>query len=202
MNKKEEKKTKLESGHFNLFPVFKYVAEHPKMDIDREYSRMAKEIVANVPHKLGWYFWGKFNDVGWWETVYLGIAKSSKTSSLNIRLYDEIRKEAGAFWGSIYGRTNARKQHREWRKLHPKSPDYSKNLERSFWKIGSEFVIWVGIDNKFSGKEIEAQESALIKTYRPKHNLRRPGQVETTELTEEIEKYVENEIQKILGERK
>jgi hypothetical protein len=68
---------------------------------------------SQVPYLPGWYLWRRFNDMGWWETVYLGKAGKQKTSSLHTRLYDEFREECIAFWSEVYGRKPMVKQHKK-----------------------------------------------------------------------------------------
>src|SRR5215469_12262869 len=104
------------TGHFNLFPILEFACNHPIMpspqniELQKEYTNLLKEIAKDVPDKPGWYLWGHFNDMGWWETIYLGKAGKQKTSSLYTRLYDELREECIAFWAEVYGREAMIKQ--------------------------------------------------------------------------------------------
>jgi hypothetical protein len=186
----------LSSGHFDLFPIFEFVSSHSQIPlpgnvVQKEYQKIIKMIVSKVPRKAGWYLWGKFNDTGWWETIYLGRATKQKTSSLQTRLYDELREECIAFWSYVFGREPISVQF--WNYFRDKY-----NQTRALRKTGSHFVIWVAVDNQIASGEIEGQESKLIKNYRPTHNAARYGHgFKYDQLTEQIESIVDKELLKI-----
>jgi hypothetical protein len=189
---------KLKSGHFNLFSVLEFAANNPtpllpKSNRQKLYQKIISGVVSGVPsNKPGWYLWGRFNDTGWWETIYLGKAGKQKTSSLHTRLYDELREENIAFWASIFGRESTIKQ---WALSHKASYKNKFDPIRALRKIGSQFVIWVATDEEISEEAISGQEEILIKVYRPTHNARRPGYVKHDALTEEIERAIEGELE-------
>lgn len=94
------------TGHINLFGVYEFVATHPELVREskmKPYSDFAKGLVKAIPHASGWYLWGRFNDVGWWETIYLGLADKRKTASLRARILEELKDELVAFWATVYG---------------------------------------------------------------------------------------------------
>src|SRR3989344_5343782 len=72
----------ISTGHFDLFKIYSVVAGCPKFLFGREelkiYSAVVNSIIENVPKKAGLYLWGRFNDTGWWETIYLGKAGNKK----------------------------------------------------------------------------------------------------------------------------
>ena len=187
------------TGHFNLFPILNFAAGNPVIPYikDRqsqaEYSKLIKATIADVPEQPGWYWWGRFNDMGWWETVYLGKAGKQKTSSLHTRLYDELREECIAFWAEIYGSEPMLKQHK------PITDKYGTAPTRALRKRGSQIVIWVAVEDEISEEEIKRQEDLLIKLYRPTHNAARWNQSaphdETTQLIEQV---VEAELQRLI----
>lgn len=188
---------KLISGHFNLFPILKFASENPMMpapdsSIQKTYRTIITKLIIDVPaNKSGWYLWGKFNDTGWWETIYLGKAGHKKTSSLYTRLYDELREEFIAFWSYIFGREP---MIRRYNVIYKNKYDPTKSLRKS----GSQFVIWIGIDETISEEEISKQEEILIKIFRPTHNAVRFNDYSKHDLlTEEIEKKVEEELKLI-----
>jgi hypothetical protein len=190
------------TGHFNLFPIFGFAANNPVMPnpsdrpLQAEYSTLIKSILTDIPSLPGWYLWGKFNDMGWWETVYLGKAGKKKTSSLHTRLYDELREECIAFWAEVYGREPMVGQ-------HMKFPGYEKygSPTRSLRKSGARIVIWVSAD-PISEEEIKRQEDLLIKAYRPTHNSARWNQREKhDDLTESIENAIEAKLMNIVRAR-
>ena len=164
----------IQTGHFNLFPIFNFAASNVMMpsSMDRQtqsdYSKLIKNTIKDVPTLPGWYLWGKFNDMGWWETVYLGKAGKKKTSSLHTRLYDELREECIAFWAEVYGREPMIKQNAKRPNAHNYGPP-----TRPLRKIGSRFVVWVATEEIVAEEEIKKQEDLLIKMYRPTHNAAR-----------------------------
>lgn len=191
---------KISIGHFNIFPILQFAAEHPVMpsphnvNLQKEYKLIIDKAIKDVtPNLPGWYLWGKFNDMGWWETIYLGKAGKKKTSSLRTRLYDELREECIAFWSSIYGREPMIKQHN---RIYNSRYDPTRSIR----KIGSQFVIWIAVQNTISEDEIKKQEDILIKIYRPTHNAARwNNHIQHDQLTDEIEKAVEIELEKIFS---
>lgn len=191
---------KLQTGHFNLFPILEFAASSVTIPsfqdkaLQSQYSKLINKTIDEVPNAPGWYLWGRFNDMGWWETVYLGKAGKKKTSSLRTRLYDELREECIAFWAEVYGREPMTTQ---WAKM-PNSHKYGPPT-RALRKSGSRIVVWIGADDNISEEEIKRQEDLLIKLYRPTHNAARWNQNAThDDLTEAVEMAVENELKAIL----
>lgn len=188
----------LSTGHFDLFRVFNFVANHPVIpylngrEAQVEYSKLINATITDVPVLPGWYWWGRFNDMGWWETVYLGKAGKQKTSSLRTRLYDELREECIAFWAEVYGREPMLKQHK------PISDKYGPPT-RALRKRGSQIVVWVAVEDEITEVEIKRQEDLLIKMYRPTHNAARWNQSAANDKsTEQIELMVEAELKRIV----
>ena len=188
----------LQTGHFNLFPILEFASTHPIMPshrdkaLQKEYAKLLKNISEGVPELPGWYLWGRFNDMGWWETVYLGKASKGITSSLHTRLYGEMREECIAFWSQVYGREPMIKQ-------QVKLYDGRWNPTRSLRKTGSQMVIWVGVNETISEFEIKRQEDFLIKMYRPTHNAARWNlSAAHDEFTEQIETAIENELHNLI----
>lgn len=188
---------KLISGHFNLFPILKFASENPSMPapgttIQKSYKKIIDELVLKVPSdRPGWYLWGKLNDMGWWVTIYFGKTGHKKTSSLYTRLHDELREEFIAFWSYIFGREPMIKRYNI---IYKNKYDPTKSLRKS----GSQFVIWVGVDDIISEEEIDKQEEILIRIFRPTHNVIRSNNYSRHDfLTEEIEKKVEEELKLI-----
>jgi hypothetical protein len=160
-----------------------------------DYSKLVNKTVADVPVAPGWYLWGKFNDMGWWETIYLGKAGRKKTSSLHTRMYDELREECVAFWAEVYGREPMVRQHAKRPNAHKYGPP-----TRALRKSGSRIVVWVAVDDEISEEEINRQEDLLIKLYRPTHNAARWNQhTMYDEDTRLIELAIEDELQAILS---
>lgn len=186
------------SGHFNLFGLLEFVARNPILFGEKRgkkwvYGEKVKELIKEVPVDFGgWYLWGKFNDVGWWETVYCGKAGKRKITSLRSRLSDELREEAICFWASVYGREDTLKQ---FSKLY--NGKYDSTSTRSLRKMGAQFVIWVVAEKEISEDEISRQEKIMIRIFRPTHNALRSVHIEADDLTKRIEHQVEDELTKI-----
>lgn len=188
----------LQTGHFNLFQILEFAASHPTLPsykdkpLQAAYARLIRQVLMGVPSLPGWYWWGRFNDMGWWETIYLGKAGKKKTSSLHTRLYDELREECIAFWAEVYGREPMMRQNRA---IY--NGKYGEPI-RSLRKSGSRIVVWVAVEDTISEEEIKRQEDFLIKIYRPTHNAARWSlDVAHTDLTTEIERSVEGELKSL-----
>lgn len=187
------------TGHFNLFPILEFVAENPIMPspqnhkLQKDHGTLINKVMDKVPLDMpGWYLWGKFNSMGWWETIYLGKAGKQKTSSLRNRLYKELQAECIAMWSDVYGHETMVKQ---YQKLYGGKYDPTRSLR----KAGAHFVTWVAVEDEISEEEIKKQEDLLIKIYRPTHNAARWNLVSTHDaVTEEIEKAIETELKSIM----
>ena len=190
----------MRSGRLNLFSVFAFVAKNSQLPSpdsikQKEYKGVIESTLEKVPDdKPGLYLWGKFNSMGWWETIYLGKAGKKKTSSLHTRLYDELREECFAFWSYVFGSETVMKQAKKLYK-----GKYTSQITRSLRKIGSHFIIWISIDDEISEQEIADQEEILINIYRPTHNHRRTVHTEPNDLTGSIKDKIEQEIESILN---
>jgi hypothetical protein len=186
----------INTGHIDLFDIYKYVACHPKFvsgingDMG-EYTKLVNTLTQTIPKNAGWYLWGRFNDVGFWETVYLGKAGNLKTSSLYARLREELLDERAAFWATIYG---SEITERQFQKIYKNK--YGPGT-RSYRKRNIHFIVWLGVD-KISEQEIKAEEQTLITLYRPAVNIQRVSYPPHTANTERILKAIDMEIRKIL----
>lgn len=173
------------------------MAEHPLMPKRnvgewKNYAGIVSKLVHNVPNNQpGWYLWGRFNEIGWWETIYLGKAGNQKTSSLHQRLKDELSEERVAFWATIYGREVATKLAN---KLY--NGKYVSNVQRSLRKINTHFIVWLAYSG-LSEAEVNKEERALIHIYRPANNAQREKYPERSNLTEQISRAFDKEIDAI-----
>jgi hypothetical protein len=198
------KLTELKSGHFNIFPLLAFVADNPAMSsgeglgirgLKSEVNKLLEgREEKEVPKRRGWYLWGRFNDIGWWETIYLGKSGNQKTSSLVTRLSDELMEESVALWAFVYGREVAAKQ-----KSHIYKGKYDKQTPRSLRKMYAQFIIWIAADNPISEEEVKRQEALLIDIYRPTHNATRPKCSNPDDLTQDIKDEVDEQIKRIQG---
>jgi len=185
------------TGHFNIFPILEFVAKNPLLPHNgslnqKAYSETIRQVVKGVPaDKPGWYLWGKFNDTGWWEAIYLGKAGKQKTSCLYNRLYDELREEAVAFWAAVYGRETASKLQYKLYK-----GKYLSGVQRSMRKSNTHFVVWIACPD-ISEAEVHKEERALIHIYRPANNAQREKYPDQSELTNELVHAIDEEIGRI-----
>lgn len=185
----------IHTGHFDLFDIYTYVSRHPKFvsgvngDM-REYTQLVNTVMDGVPKQAGWYLWGRFNNVGFWETVYLGKAGNQKTSSLYARLREELLDERAAFWATVYG---SEPTERQFQKIYKNK--YGPGT-RTYRKCGVHFIVWLGVD-EVTEADVKAEEQTLITLYRPAVNIQRVSYPPHTENTERILKAIDSEIQKI-----
>jgi hypothetical protein len=187
----------INTGHFNIFNILKFVAENPTMPKRnvgewKNYAEIISDIVSNVPEdKPGWYLWGRFNEVGWWETIYLGKSGNKKTASLKARLREELSDERVAFWATIYGREVATKiAHKLYK------GKYTSNIQRSLRKSNTHFVIWLACSD-LSEEEIVKEEGILIDVYRPANNAQRQEYPKQSSFTQKIIRAFDAEMDKI-----
>lgn len=187
----------LQTGHIHLFDIYKFVAGNPKLVSGKNgdmsgYTKLVNNIVSSIPNdKPGWYLWGKFNNVGWWETVYLGKAGNKKTSSLRARIKEELLDERCSFWATLFGIESISKQFKKIFK-----DKYGDN-NRQYRKMGTHFIIWASAE-PISEEEILQEEKTLITLYRPAVNIQRVSYPPHTQNTEHVLRAIDFEIQKIL----
>lgn len=208
-----------ETGHFNLFPLLTYVAEHPALPSILDKGKKSKSISyqtevgkllknADVPKKGGWYVWGRFNDAGYWESIYVGMTSLGKTSNLRARLSDEFKNENISIFATVYGRYWITAEAKKMYKKHFKrgKRDYTAEIERSLRKTGTHFVMWtVAPEGMTEKKDIKLVETALINIFRPGFNMKRQ-KIDPKALYEDSKVYpiviaLEKEIGEILKEK-
>jgi hypothetical protein len=192
---------KMATGYFSLFPIFDFAAHNTTIpsykakQVQSAYANLLKATVANVPDLPGWYLWGKFNDMGAWETTYLGKAGKQKTSSLHTRLYDELREDCIAFWAELYGREATFS-------INHATYDgrYDREARVSLNKFGTRFVMWISVEDAISEAEIMRQEILLMTAWQPTHNIirRRNEDALPDDLTKKIGSTIEDELLRII----
>lgn len=186
----------LHSGHINIFPIYQFIAEHPnlvsaKNNDMRGYTALINKIVSGIPNdRPGWYLWGKFNNIGYWETIYLGKAGNNKTSSLRARLKEELLDERTAFWGTVFGVEPTVKQ---FRKIFG---DKYGDHNRAYRKSGTHFIVWVSAALISEG-EVKTEEHTLIALYRPASNIQRVSYPPHTQYTDQVLRAIDSEIETI-----
>jgi len=171
MNKNIKSSIVFNSGHIHLFDIYKFVAEYPKLVSGKDgdmhsYTKVVNQITQSIPVKAGWYNWGHFNNVGFWETIYFGKTGNKKTSSLKARIKEEILDERGAFWATIYGSEPTEKQFQKMTKNK-----YGSGVHM-YRKSNTHFIVWVSADN-ISEEGVKREEEMLIALYRPSFNVQR-----------------------------
>ncbi len=205
------------SGHFSLFPLLAFVAKNPALPPflgrgekrkSTPYRKAVVEVLtgARIPRKAGWYVWGKFNDAGFWDSIYIGKTESGKYANLFTRLEGELREEYPGIYATVFGRywtaTAARKLFKEHARRGGK--DWSAGIERSLRKTDTHFIIWAAAPEEMTNKDILDAETALISAFRPGFNIKRP-KVEGRKLYEDPRVHasmvaLEDEISRIVGE--
>src|SRR3989344_56235 len=190
----------MSSGHFSLFGLLAFASHHHELFGPMEkgsfvYGRKVKDLLKGIPNdRGGWYLWGRFNDLGWWETIYLGKAGNRKVASLYGRLSSELRNEAIFVWASVYGKEDTLKQYTKRYK-----GKFDSDSTRSLRKMGAQFVLWVSAEKEISEDEISRQEKILIRIFRPSHNVVRGEHIEPDEITKQVEDQIERELTIIKG---
>lgn len=186
---------KIQTGHIHLFDIYKFVAEHPKFVSGKngdmgDYTKLVNALVESIPTKAGWYNWGRVNDVGVWETIYLGKSGNRKTSSLKARIKEELLDERMAFWATVYGSESTERQYQKIfkNKYGPAT--------RSYRKRNIHFIAWLAVD-EISEEDIKAEERTLIMLYRPAVNIQRVSYPPHTANTQSILEAFDSEIGKI-----
>ena len=206
-----------EAGHFNLFPLLAHFAENPELipwgpsEKSRKYRAEVKKLLAEIKGRIGgWYVWGRFNDAAWFQPIYIGMTSPKATAGLHQRLSDELIKEYWCILAAVYGRdailTAARKHYEFHEKKHSGHKDYFKkgeDVQRILRRTDAQFIIWIaaGKDLKDEDENFATVESALIETYRPSNNSKRPGLHKkilngspVEQEVERVKKEIENEI--------
>lgn len=180
----------ISTGHINLFDLYGFAASHPKLvsgkDRDMaDYGALVRSVVGQVPDdKPGWYLWGRFNSIGYWETIYFGKAGKKKTSSLRARIREELLDERAAIWASVYGIEPIQRQHESL---------YANGDQRQYRKMNAHFIAWISA-MPLEETEIEIEEKVLIALYRPTMNIRRAEYPPHTQHTDAILRAIDSEI--------
>jgi hypothetical protein len=189
--------SKFKTGHFSLSPILDFAARTPNLPNhisgNTDYRTLIKDVVADVPRLPGWYLWGRFIEPNVWETVYLGKTGKLKTSSLRARIYEELLDECIAFWAAVYG---AEPMFAQAHTIY--SGKYDTQIRRSARKSGARIIAWIGVEDEIGEQEIVRQESFLIKSYAPTHNIMRGSHNGPhDDLTEQIKNRIDRELSKI-----
>jgi len=199
MNTQPTEHKHFQTGHIHLFDLYKYIAEHPKFVSGKDgdmgdYTKLVNEVVASIPNKAGWYNWGRINDVGFWETIYLGKSGNKKTSSLQARIREELLDERPGLWATIYG---VEPTERQFQKVFKNK--YGRQT-RSYRKKNIHYIVWVSAD-PISEQEIKDEEHTLIALYRPAINIQRVSYPSHTPHTEAILRAFDAEIETVSSPR-
>jgi hypothetical protein len=190
----------LTAGHIHIFDLYRFVAEHPNLVSKkngnmREYTKLVTSLVDSIPKdKPGWYLWGRFNDVGFWKSIYLGKAGNKKTSSLRARIKEELLDERAAFWATLFGSELTERQFQRMTKNK-----YGPGT-RSYRKRNVHFIVWASA-SPVSEEEIRVEECVLIDRFRPSANIQRMEYPQPTLYTEKIMRMFDKEIRNILNAR-
>jgi hypothetical protein len=152
------------TGHINLFSLYEFAATYPELvkgSKMKPFTKIVNDLVRPIPTKeSGWYLWGRFNDVGWWETNYLGKAEIGKTGSLCARITEEIKDELVWCWATVHGYERTIKQ----------AGSASAEVIRSLRKRNSHFIVWI---TALEREDVKDTEKFLISAFRPASNIQR-----------------------------
>ena len=183
----------LATGHFGLHRLLEFATNNDTMEkgyspVQEAYLDLLKGLVANVPEWPGWYLWGRCDEMGQWETVYAGMTRRGKTSSLRARLREELRDEKVAIWSAIYGSEFALRQVHE---LY--NGKWDRENSRSALKSPSRIIVWAGVE-EITPEEVARQEGFLINIFNPTANRQRQAKGSPDNFTREIKSALEDEL--------
>jgi hypothetical protein len=197
------------TGHFSLSPILNFAKTNPVLPNSRleseesnrtraDYLKLRQDTLVDVPELPGWHLWGKFNDIGGWETVYVGSTARGKTSQLRARLDEELRDECSALWAAVYSRGSALSQVFDIYRYRPNHDYYKYNLV-SVLKAPARIIIWIGVEDEISKQEIDRQKNILMNTHEPTANISRPDRnALPDDRTIEIQREIDAEVSRIV----
>jgi hypothetical protein len=189
------------TGHFSLFPILDFAAANPTLPSNKsprvkaDYNMLRRRIVADVRELPGWYLWGRLNDMGGWQTVYVGMTTKRQTSNLRARLYERLWDGSAAFWVEVYGSEPTFRQKHD---IYPHGR-YDRYDAQNVSMSGARVVLWIGVEDEISWDEIRRQENLLMNMYEPTANISRPNRhAIPDDLTRKIQNTIEHELSRMI----
>jgi hypothetical protein len=138
----------------------------------RVYGKLAKELSSQITDDSGIYLWGKYDENGVWNHIYVGKACKSKKAHLRARILEELKDEKHFLWRSVY----TEKELLAKGELH--YPDmwfrYKNHWALALLKTGTTHIIWVAAP-ELSDNQINDIELNLIEALNPTANKKRPA---------------------------
>jgi hypothetical protein len=137
----------------------------------RQYGSVAAKICESIAPRQGFYLWGRYENNGLWQNIYLGKAGFGKTAHLQARILEELRDERSCLWRAFVEEEMLLKA---GVKNHPKMwHKYQPQMTRALRKAGTTHIIWVA-DPNLKNSAVTNIESDLIETLNPLANIFHP----------------------------
>jgi len=156
------------TGIFKLDDLHEFARSHPDVPqrtVDkvtyRAYRKVAARLVDPVPTVPGWYVWFRRGPVP--APVYIGQSNTGKTSSLRVRLLDELTEEHVAIWTTVDSDA-AEKLSAKWPRKY--------NLTRALAKQDANTIAWLAWPEATAGL-LDVVEYKLIQDLLPSGNQNR-----------------------------
>jgi hypothetical protein len=166
----------LNSGSFALNPLYDFAWEDrlgeallQKSKKGRQFGRVVRDTVSNVPAVRGVYMWGRYGEQGRWINLYIGRSGAGK-AHLHYRLTKELTGDRCVFWEPIF----TKRQLQEFcRRNYPGHEDYVKSWNRALHRSRASRIVWVEIRD-VPAQELGEIESELIEILNPSGNVQLP----------------------------
>jgi hypothetical protein len=141
----------------------------------KEYCHLCDRLADVIDEAQGFYLWGKYDERGYWHSIYLGKAGFGETKSLKKRIREELKDERCCFWRSVLDET---KLHEIRERIH--NGKYERSWKRAMKKAGTTHIVWEPAP-AIAPENITRVEADLIEALNPKANLQRPTPTNTVQ---------------------
>jgi len=169
----------MQSGFTSLRPLYDFLRSNPDpkglergSPVRRGYGLTAKRICAEIAPAQGFYLWGRYENNGLWQNIYLGKAGFGKTAHLRARILEELKDERVCIWRAFVSEETlvkaGEKNHGTMWRI------YQSHMTRSLKKTGTTHIAWVADPDHLEDAAVKNIESDLIETLNPRANISRP----------------------------
>ena len=166
------------SGTLDLAPLLTLLLQHdaaleildPSTPLGRTYRIFSADLVGPVQEGTGFYLWGRYDERGQWNSIYLGKSGHGRASNLRARLLEELRDERCCLLPASIGQATIMDH---GQRIYPDMwHRYRKHWERSLRKSGTTHIHWTSID--LEPALVPDVEAGLIQVFHPSANRNRP----------------------------
>jgi hypothetical protein len=159
------RRTNMVTGVFKLDELHEFARSHPDVPqrtkdkaTYKAYREVVTRLLERVPTDPGWYVWFRRGPVP--AHVYIGQSNTRKTSSLRVRLLDELTEEYVAIWTTVDSDA-AEKLTAKWPRKY--------NLTRALAKQNANTIAWLAWPHATDGL-LDVVEYKLIQDLAPTGN--------------------------------